>query len=309
MGNKLLVDPSPHITKWHSTLYIMIATAMALLPTAISGVINFGMRALYIILISVGCSYVFDILMTYIRNKKIYWYDISGLVSGLMLALILPVNAPLYFPVIGSFISMVIFKGLFGGIGRNVFNPSAAARLVLGLIFSGLTLDLFTGGALGNAQSPLAYFMLGNYSSITLRSLFMGTAPGGIGTASIFCVLIGGVCLLCFGIIDYVIPLTSLLTFVLTVWIGAGAKAIVPYLFSGSFVFATLFMVTDPTTNPNTVWGKFFYGLLFGLFAGLFRVNFVLGETGVFAAVLICNILAGLLDKIFAPRPLGVKER
>lgn len=308
MENKLVVDPSPHISKWYSTFAIMIAMIMALLPTAISAVINFGMRSLYLILISVGTCYVLDIIMTYVREKKFFWYDISGAVTGFILALILPVNAPLYYPVIGAVIAVVIFKGCFGGIGRNIFNPSAAARVVLGLIFSGLTLDLFSGGALGSAQSPLAYYMLGNYSSITLRSLFMGSAPGAIGTASIFCVLIGGVCLLCFGIIDYVIPLTSVLTFVITIWAGVGVKAIIPYLFSGSFLFATFFMVTDPTTNPNTIWGKFFYGLLFGVVAGLFRVGFVLGETGVFVAVLIVNLFAAMLDKIFAPRPLGVRR-
>ena len=69
-----------------------------------------------------------------------------------------------------------------------------------------------------------------------------------------------------------------------------------------------MFMVTDPVTSPNTVWGKLIYGLLFGAFAALFRITNIMGETSVFIAVLMANICAPLLDKIVKPRPLGLKE-
>ena len=105
---------------------------------------------------------------------------------------------------------------------------------------------------------------------------------------------------------DWVIPLTSLVGFTVITFIFKDAIAIVPYLFTGSFMFVTMFMLTDPTTSPNTMWGKLFYGLIFGLMAGIFRVNNVLGETGVFVALLTANLFTPLLDKIFAPRPIGI---
>lgn len=306
--NKLMVTAAPHTNKWNSTSIMMFATMVALLPTLVSGVINFGVRAVYILLISVASCYVFDVLMVFFRQKRWFFQDFSGIVTGLMLTCILPVNAPLYYPVIGAFIAIVIFKGMFGGIGKNIFNPAAAARVVLGLIFSGLTLDLFTGGAMGNAQSPLAYFILGDYSAVTIRALFLGSASSAIGTASIMCITITGIMLMIFSITDFVVPLGAILTFTITVWASKGTIAILPYLFSGSFLFATFFMITDPTTSPNTVWGRLFYGLIFGAIAGLFRVYFVLGETGVFVAVVLVNMLSGLLDKIFNPIPLGVRR-
>lgn len=310
MNNKLVVAPSPHITKYHTTNILMFATIIALLPTAISGVINFGFRALYMILISVGCCYLFEMAFKFLKDKKFEWMDLSSVVTGLITALILPVNAPLYFPVIAAFIAIVIFKGCFGGLGRNIFNPSAAARVVLGMIFAGLTLDMYVGSlALKNALSPLSYFMLGDYQSITIRSLFFGSAPGGIGTVSIICILISGVLLMAFQLIDFIIPLCSVIGFVAIPWIFKGAISIVPYILSGSFLFATIFMITDPTSSPNTPWGKLFYGLIFGVVAGFMRVFFVMGETGVFIAVLVVNLLSPLLDKIFAPHPIGVKRR
>ena len=309
MNNKLLVTPAPHITKHFTTNALMFAMIMALLPTAISGVMTFGLNALWHILISVGCGYLFDLAFRYFKSKKASLLDFSGVVTGFVIALILPVSAPLYFPIIGNFIAIIIFKGLFGGIGKNIFNPAGIARVILGIIFSGLSLELFSGIALeGNVSSPLYYYALEDYSTITLRSLFFGTAPGAIGTVSVFCSLLGGIVLMCFAVTDYIIPLGSLITFIITTWVGQGAIAIVPFLFSGSYMFVTMFMLTDPTSSPNTVWGKLFYGLIFGAVAGVFRFTHVLGETGVFVALIIANILAPLLDKIFAPRPLGIKR-
>lgn len=310
MNDRLVVAPAPHITKYHTTNILMFAMLVALLPTAISGVINFGFKALFIILISMASCYVFDVLFKYLKNRKLDWLDFSPLVTGFITALILPVNVPYYYPIIASFIAIVIFKGCFGGVGRNLFNPSAAARVVLGLIFTGLSLDLFVGSlALPNTMSPLSYFMLGDYQTITIRSLFFGTAPGAIGTVSIICILISGALLMAFQIVDFIIPICSLIGFIAMSWIFKGAVSIVPFLFSGSFLFATMFMITDPTSSPNTSWGKLFYGLIFGVLAGLIRVTFVAGETGVFVAVLIANLLSPLLDKIFAPHPIGVRRR
>jgi len=281
----------------------------ALLPCAIFGVINFGVQALFVILISVGSCYIFEICFNYIRRGVGNYLDFSSVVTGLIIAMILPVSVPLYIPVIAAFLAIVIFKGCFGGLGRNIVNPAAAARMVLGFIFAGLSLKMFSGTALdGNVASPLYYFMNGDYASITLRSMFFGTSTGAIGTVSIICILIAGIVLMCVRVIDFVIPISSVLTFVIATWIFKGPIAILPFLFTGSFMFVSMFMLPEPTTSPNTIWGKLVYGLLFGFIAGMFRVNFILGESSVFIALIIANLIAPLLDKIFAPRPL-LKER
>ena len=181
--------------------------------------------------------------------------------------------------------------------------------MLLGLMFTGLSLSLFKGIALdGEVSSPLYYFMMNDYSTITIRSLFFGTAPNAIGTASIFCILVCGIALMIFKITDWIIPVGSFVTFTIMAWVLKGPISIIPYLFSGSFIFVSMFMLTDPTSSPNTVWGKLMYGLIFGAVAGLFRVYAVLGETGVFVALVLLNLIAPLLDKIFAPRPLGIKR-
>lgn len=306
---KLYVSPAPHFTNKINTVMMMLAMLIALVPSAVMGVINFGTKALWLILISVASSYVFDVLFRLLTKKKIFWYDFSSLVTGFMTALVLPVTVPYWLPVVATFLATVIFKASFGGLGRNILNPTAGARVVLGFVMAGLSLSLFRGTTGNSVLSPLEYYLVNDYSSIPIRSLFFGSAPGAIGTACSFAIIIVGVCLMSFRITDYVMPCCALISFVVTVWIGDGAIAILPFMFSGSFLFATMFMLPDPTTSPCTIWGRFVYGLLFGLFAGLFRVTDVLGETSVFVAILMVNLLSPLLDKIFAPRPLCAKRK
>lgn len=309
MDRKLYVSPAPHVTSNMTTSTMMIFMIIALAPCAVLGVINFGLKALWLILISLASSYLFEVIFRLLNKQKIFYYDFSSLVTGLMTALILPVNVPYYVPVIASFLAIVVFKGFFGGLGRNLLNPTAASRVVLAFIFTGLSLTLFKGTALGpNVTSPLEYYLLNDYSSITIKSLFFGSATGAIGTVCILAILITGVLLMIFRVTDYYVPVCAIITFVITTWIGKGAIAIVPYLFSGSFLFATMFMLPDPTTSPCTVWGRFTYGLVFGVLAALFRIFGVLGETSVFVAILMVNILAPMLDKIFAPRPIGMRR-
>ena len=87
MNRTLIVSPAPNITKNYSTNTFMWITLVALLPTAISGVFNFGFNALYLILLSVACCYCFDVLFNYLKTKKWVFLDLSSVVTGLMLAL------------------------------------------------------------------------------------------------------------------------------------------------------------------------------------------------------------------------------
>lgn len=306
---KLFVSPAPHFTNKINTVMMMLAMLIAMVPCAVMGIINFGTKALWLILISVASSFVFDVLFGLLVRKKVFLNDFSSLVTGLMVALVLPVTVPYWLPVVASFLAIVIFKGCFGGLGRNIFNPTASARVILGFLMAGLSLSLFKGTAGNSVLSPLEYYLVNDYSSVPIRSLFFGTAPGAIGTVCSIAIIISGVCLMSFRITDYVMPCCALISFVVTVWIGDGAIAILPFMFSGSFLFVTMFMLPDPTTSPCSIWGRFIYGLLFGLFAGLFRVTDVLGETSVFVAILMVNLLSPLLDKIFAPRPLCARRK
>ena len=301
-----LVTDGPHITKNYHTTIIMGMVMLSLLPAIVAGAINFGARALLVLLISVASFYGFEVAFSYLFYKKFDFTDISGILSGLIFGLTLPVNVPLYFPVVGGLFATLFIKMLFGGTGRNLFNPAASARVLLGVLFAGFSLSFFTLEIEGASMlSPITYFANGDYSAYTLTSMFLGSVPGGIGTSSILCVLIGAIWLIVAKLIDYKIPLFAVVGFIIITIIFKGEIAILPFAMTGSFLFAAIYMATDYVTAPSTEWGAVVYGLLFGVLAALFRVFGILGESGVFVALLLANSFAPLFDKIFKPRPVG----
>jgi Na+-translocating ferredoxin:NAD+ oxidoreductase RnfD subunit len=69
-------------------------------------------------------------------------------------------------------------------------------------------------------------------------------------------------------------------------------------LMSGSVLFCSVFLVTDPVTSPHSVRGRCVYGLLAGVLVMLFRYYGAF-EQGATFAVLIANALAPIIDGLF----------
>ena len=63
-------------------------------------------------------------------------------------------------------------------------------------------------------------------------------------------------------------------------------------------------MATDYATSPITGTGKVLYGIVLGIFTGLFRVFGVAAE-GVSYAIILGNLLVPLIEKITVPRCFG----
>jgi len=68
---------------------------------------------------------------------------------------------------------------------------------------------------------------------------------------------------------------------------------------SGSFLFVTVFMATDPVTAPKKQPAQWLYGLMIGSVSAVIRL-FSLFPEGVSFGVLIGNTFASLLDEWFS---------
>ena len=98
----------------------MSLVLIALLPATIFGVINFGIDALKVIVLSVTGSVLTEYVYEKLMHKKVTVDDRSAEVTGLLLALNLPASAPWYLPVLGSVFAILFVKQLFGGLGQNL---------------------------------------------------------------------------------------------------------------------------------------------------------------------------------------------
>ena len=119
MGEKLLVSPSPHVRAKGKTSLIMLMVIVALLPSCVYGVLNFGMHALLILVLSTGSAVAAELVYELVMRKKITVTDGSAAVTGLLIGMNMPPMIAWWIPVIGSVFAIVVVKQLFGGLGRN----------------------------------------------------------------------------------------------------------------------------------------------------------------------------------------------
>ena len=313
MSELLHVSSSPHVRDKVNTGNIMLTVLIALLPSALFGVYNFGPHALMLILVSILCCVATEAVYEKIVHKKLTIQDYSAAVTGLLLALNLPPNAPWWIAVIGSVFAILVVKQLFGGLGQNIMNPALAARCFLLISFTGRMTDFAVPkGAWGNiadtvsGATPLAALKAGE--SVNWVDLFFGNIQGTIGETSALAILIGAVILLVRGVIDLRIPLTYIGSFAIFVLLFGGhgfdMNYLLCHLFGGGLMLGAWFMATDYVTTPITKKGQLVYGVCLGVFTGLFRI-FGGSAEGVSYAIIFCNLLVPMIEPFTMPVAFG----
>lgn len=333
------VSVSPHLRTQDSTKTIMGDVALALLPILAFGIYHFGLPALFVTVLCVVSSVLFELLFEVITKRPITIFDNSALVTGLILAVNLPASVPWYIPVLGSGFAIVVVKMLFGGLGQNFMNPALGARCFLLISFAAKMSDfamykvysssfseLFKDGKIKDCfyllagktdtaidavagATPLA--QLGEGKTLDLTSLFLGMHGGCIGEVSALAILIGAAYLLIKKVISIRIPGTYILStvvFIAIIKLVQGDSVTVNYLLSevlsGGLLVGAFFMATDYVTSPISPKGQLLYGVLLGFVTAMFRVVGSSAE-GVSYAIIICNLLVPLIEKITVPKPFG----
>ena len=304
MSDMMRVSSNPHIRSKVSTDKIMLMVVIALLPATGFGIYNFGIRALFHVLITIASCVISELIFELIVRKKITVGDMSAVVTGLLLALNLPVSAPLWIGIIGGAFAIIVVKMMFGGLGQNFMNPALAARCFLLISFPSLMTD-FTCDVYSGA-TPLASLKAGE--SVNVYNMIIGKTAGTIGETSMVAIVLGAVLLMLIGIIDIKIPGSYILTFV--IFIGLfGGHGFDPYYLSahlagGGLMLGAFFMATDYVTRPVTRAGQVVFGIILGLLTGIFRV-FGASAEGVSYAIIIGNLLVPLITRYSSPKPFG----
>ena len=320
MEQMLNVSSNPHVRDKMTTGRIMQLVVLALLPTTLFGIWNFGFRAFLVVLVTVASSVFFEWLYDRLMHKKNTVTDFSAAVTGLLLSLNMPPQFPLWMPVLGSAFAIIVVKQLFGGLGQNFMNPALAARCFLMISFTGKMTDFAVDKLSGyhcidtvTGATALAELKNSGFTadSISVKNLFIGNIHGTIGETSALAIRIGAVILLAFKVIDLKIPLTyigSFAVFVIFYMLGTGKGFDVNYLFShlfgGGLMLGAWFMATDYVTTPITPKGQLIYGCCLGVVTAIFRL-FGGSAEGVSYAIIFCNLLVPLIEKVTKPVAFG----
>ena len=308
MSDLYHVSSSPHVRSKDTTERIMLYVIIALLPTTLFGIYNFGYRALILILVTIASCVASEWIFNKIVHKKQTINDLSAVVTGLLLALNLPATLPWWEAVLGGVFAIVVVKCMFDGLGQNFMNPALGARCFLLIAFAAnmtnFTIDSYTGA------TPLA--AMRNGDPVNTMDMLIGRTAGTIGETSAIAILIGAIFLILMGVIDLRIPASYIITFIVFMLLFSGHGAdwtyITAQLCGGGLMLGAFFMATDYVTSPITPMGQIIFGICCGIFTGLFRC-FGANAEGVSFAIILSNILVPMIEKYTVPRAFGmVKE-
>jgi len=327
MTNILNVAPSPHAHGKESTRKLMFNVVIALIPAFLISVFYFGIGAIIVTAASVLSCMLFEFLIQkFVLKKPISITDGSALVTGLLLAFNLPSNIPVLIVVIGSFVSIVIAKMTFGGLGNNPFNPALVGRVFMLISFpvqmttwpvpKGLGtsyLDAVTGA------TPLAILKGGiaRGQSITEimsqlptpAQMFLGNIGGSMGEVAAVALLIGFVWLLIRKVITWHIPVAvigSIAIFTGILWLINPEKNADPlfHILAGGVLLGAIYMATDYVTSPMVPRAMLIYGCGIGIITVIIRVYGAYPE-GVSFAILIMNAFVPLMNAYIKPGRFG----
>ncbi len=309
---KLHVSASPHIHSGRSTQKTMLDVILALVPATIAGAIIFGYRALIVVYVCIAVCVLSEAIFNKIVKKPQSIGDLSAVVTGLILALNLPANAPLWEAAVGSFFAIVIVKCIFGGVGKNIVNPAATARVFMLVAFSSIASTAFPKDVVDTTSSatPLAAFSNEAVQDPSLTDLFLGNIGGTIGETCKLALLIGGVYLIAKKVIMWHTPVAYIGTaflFTLAVENGDVMRSLAMIL-SGGLILGAIFMATDYVTSPATPLGRIVFGIGAGLLTVIIRYWGKYPE-GVSFAILIMNILNPYIDSLTARKLFGGKKK
>ncbi len=313
MERILNVSSSPHVKADHTTTSIMRDVVIALMPALFAGVFFFGIRVLFVTLISVISCVLFEWIWQKSFKKTVTIVDLSAVVTGILLAFNLPSSIPFYMVIIGAFVAIILVKQIFGGIGQNFINPALAARAFLLAAYSTALTDFSLPVKWGSSvdavssATPLALIKQGNLEQLpSLMDAFIGNIPGSLGEVSALAILLGAAYLFYKKIIKWHIPLFYIATiFILTTLLnGFDINASFYGLFAGGIMLGAFFMATDYTTSPMTEKGQILFAIGAGVITSVIRLYGGYPE-GVSYSILIMNLAVPLIDRYVKTKPFG----
>lgn len=334
------IRPAPHLRSERTVEKIMLHVVYSLLPVCAFFVFQYGISAMASLLVVTGTCLATERWLVRTGTQAGHLGDFSATITGLLLALTLPPGFPLWMGAVAGFIAIALGKGLFGGLGFNVFNPALVGRAFVQAAFptaiATYTPSFLPGRFAEFIPSTLAWpLMMPADAVLWLKEKQLDALAGATPLAkwkfegimieadqlltslsghmavgpSPALILICGAYLALRRYLDWRIPVAILGSASVTAWLLFAYHPIQypnPFfmLFSGGLVLGAVYMATDMATSPVTPRGMWLYGGLIGLLTVIIRYYSGLPE-GVMYAILIANAATPLIERITQPTPFG----
>ena len=294
----------------------MLALELPFASNAVlSCVIHGALYFVPVLIVTFAVGGTWEVLFAQVRGHAI---NEGLLVTGVLIPLVLPAAIPLWQVALGTTFGVVIGKEIFGGTGKNIFNPALTARAFLFFAYPATisgnvwvaavaadgSADAYTGATWLASAATGGMASLGG---VTWMDAFLGFVPGSMGETSALACLAGAVVLVATGVGSWRILLgVTIGTIVAASSLNAIGSTTNPYfdvpfwwhMVLGGWAFGTVFMATEPVTAAQTDTGRWIYGFLIGLVTVLIRVVNPAYPEGMMLSILFMNVFAATIDHV-----------
>lgn len=276
--------------------------AMLIVPCALS-IGFYGTDAVRTLLAGLITAIVCDFTASYIINHQYFAADFSAICAGIMTSLMMPASVPVYVPVFAASFAVLAVKIPFGGGLRVPFSPAAAGFAFAAICFKDLIFTYDSGRAFMTTVSLGSTLMHGGTMRLNtagLLDILTGNIYGPMGTGCIIAMI---ACIIFMfirrrsALLATAGFLGSCLIFSLIFPRSAGSLLSSPVLelSSGSLMFASVFLITEPSTLPPRKVNRILYGICCGVLCMVMRHTGTFEEPICFA-VLLANGAAPLFE-------------
>jgi len=259
----------------------------ALVPIVASGVYFFGWRSLLVVAVANAVAFASEYAFTRREGQPV---TSAVFVTGTLFALSLPPMLPLWMVALGSAFGVVFGKMVFGGFGKNVFNPALTGRAFIYISFGDYMtarcwthpIDGLLGGLLSYANTAadaITRATPGSWikytaeelasrgiaeTAFSIQRLLVGNVAGVIGGTSAILVVLGGLYLVRTKAANWRLPLTVILGFALShfmlTFFGVAFAANAPdNMDMSAKLLRALILTFDAACAGSLLFGAFFY--------------------------------------------------
>jgi Na+-translocating ferredoxin:NAD+ oxidoreductase subunit D len=335
---------APHARPLVSVPVVMRRVLYALVPAAVCHTWFFGPGLLLNFALTATAALLTEAAVLRLRglNTRHALRDCSALVTAALLSFALPPFVPFWIPLLGGAVAITLAKQLYGGLGKNLFNPAMVAYVFLivsfpvemtqwlpprmgdidyrqlsvgqhvSYVFRGRMPETLDVDAVTRA-TPLDLVKEGlrtgrPFAEIRNSSLFGDFGGRGWEWVANF-IGLGGLYLLYLGTIRWHIPTSFLVGLLLPATVlyivdPSGYASPAFHLFSGGSMLGAFFIATEPVSAAGTDRGRLIYGAGIGLLVYALRTWGTYPD-GVAFSVLLMNGAVPLINRYTRPRIYG----
>ncbi len=319
------IQASPHLRTPNADVSkMMLNVVIALVPVVAVAIFYFRLNYIFALSTSVVSICGFEYIANKLMKKESTLKDYSALVTAMIFSLTLPIGmydksiygdqstayivGTIIIAVSGAF-AIIVGKMIFGGLGRNIFNPAGLGRIFLLISFGSLVTFFSKDIVYLSSATPLQMIkesisegsVVNISEQYNLFDLFVGRKPGAFGEISSLAIIFGALYLMIYKIADWRIIITALASFAFFNLIYVlrtpelSTDFILVQLLTGGVLFGVVFMATDPVTSPVTAPGRVLYAILIAGITFTIRMFGAYPE-GMLFAILIMNMFAPAID-------------